>query len=264
MKTSGLGFEWFVAWRHLRDPERRSHRTLIVGAVVMGLGVLAIAASVVLGQRLSTPPGFLQARPPVWVEYLRTAGSIVAGLGFLITYLGLLFSFFTVFTSFSIFGVFLGTYAPIVVLSVMSGFEVDLKGKIRGSKADVVITRKDDGAFTEWRSIRERIVGVPGVVAATPYLESELMLNAAGTPAAVVMRGIDPDTATGVLDLGRTLREGKIQNLAHPEQVKSPIPPPRQRIFEDEQLDEDGDPEGGAAEAAKLPGSRWPGTGCGR
>jgi lipoprotein-releasing system permease protein len=257
MKTSGPGFEWFVAWRHLRDPERRSHRTLIVGVVVWGLGSLATAASYFLEHKLSTPPGFLQARPPIWVEYLRTGGTTVAGLGGLITYLGILFSSFTVFTAISIFGVFLGTSAPIIVLSVMSGFEADLKGKIRGSKADVVITRKDDRAFTEWRQVREKIAGVPGVLASTPYLESELMLNAAGTPAAVVMRGIDPETAPGVLDLAKTLREGKIDHLAHPEQVQSPIPPPRQRIFEEaETEEEDDDPEEGAA---KLPGSQQAG-----
>jgi lipoprotein-releasing system permease protein len=239
MKPSGPGFEWFVAWRHLRDPERRSHRTLIVGIVVFALGAAGIAAAYLLERRLSTPPGFLQARPPVWVEYLLTAGTVVAVLGGLITYLGILFSSFTVFTAISIFGVFLGTAAPIVVLSVMSGFEADLKGKIRGSKADVVITRKDDRAFTEWREVRGKIAGVPGVLASTPYLESELMMNAAGTAAAVVMRGIDPDTAGGVLDLGKTLREGKIEYLAHPERVKSPIPPARQRIFEDAEKDED-------------------------
>ena len=173
------------------------------------------------------------------MEYLRTGGAFVTGLGLLITYLGVLFASFTVFTAISIFGVFLGTAAPIVVLSVMSGFEADLKGKIRGSKADVVITRKDEGGFTEWRSVRQKIAGVPGVLASTPYLESELMLNAANTPAAVVMRGIDPESAPSVLDLGKTLREGKIDYLAHPERVKSPIPPPRQRIFEQEEDQEE-------------------------
>ena len=74
----------------------------------------------------------------------------------------MLFASFTVFTAISIFGVFLGTAAPIVVLSVMSGFEADLKGKIRGAKADVVITRTDDRAFTDWRAVREKIAGVPG------------------------------------------------------------------------------------------------------
>jgi lipoprotein-releasing system permease protein len=90
------------------------------------------------------------------------------------------------------------------------------------------------------------------VLASTPYLESELMLNAAGTPAAVVMRGIDPATATGVLDLGKTLREGKIDYLAHPERVKVPIPLPRQRIFEEAETEE-ADDEGGKEASIGLP-----------
>jgi lipoprotein-releasing system permease protein len=254
MKTAP-GFEWFVAWRHLRDPERRSRRTLIVGLVLTVLGIAQVAASYLLERRLETPPGFLQARPPVWVEYLRTGGAIAAGLGGLITYLGVLFASFTVFTAISIFGVFLGTAAPIVVLSVMSGFEADLKGKIRGSKADVVITRKDDRAFTEWRAVRETIAAVPGVLASTPYLESELMLNAAGSPAAVIMRGIDPQSAPGVLDLGKTLREGKIDYLAHPEDVRSPIPPPRQRLFEDGADEDEANGQGEGGDRAERPGT---------
>ena len=48
------GFEWFVAWRHLRDPERRSHRTLIVGLALIALGALALLVA-------ATLPAFLGA-----------------------------------------------------------------------------------------------------------------------------------------------------------------------------------------------------------
>jgi lipoprotein-releasing system permease protein len=237
------GFEWFVAWRHLRDPERRSRRTLVVGLGLLALGVMAVVASYVIAWKVGPTAGFLRPHPPAYLEYLRLGGSVVFTLGLLVSFLGLLFSLFTVFTAISIFGVFLGTAAPVLVLSVMSGFEADLKGKIRGAKADVVITRRDDRAFTAWREVRQKIARVPGVIASTPYLESEVMLNAAGTPAGVILRGIDPDTAPSVLDLGRTLREGRIQDLAHPERVQ-PALPPRQQFLDD---------EGDSAEAGRRP-----------
>jgi lipoprotein-releasing system permease protein len=237
----GRGFEWFVAWRHLRDPERKTRRTLILGLVLLALGLAALGASAWFGRQVDPQLGFLRGRPPAAVDYLRQGGIIAIILGGVITYLGVLFATFTVFTAISIFGVFLGTAAPIIALSVMSGFEADLKGKIRGAKADVVITRADDQPFTDWKDVREKVGRVPGVVASTPYIESEVMLYASGSPAGVVLRGIDPATASGVLDLDRTLREGKIEHLARPELVKPSIPPPPGLLDEEIQLR--GDPE---------------------
>ena len=54
---------------------------------------------------------------------------------------------------------------------------------------------------------------------ATPYLEAEVMVRAGVSPAGIVLRGIDPDSAATVLDLGRTARECSIEDLAHPERV---------------------------------------------
>ena len=230
-----------MAWRHLRDPERKTRKTLVLGLVLLALGLAALGGSLWLGRETEPPLGFLRGRPPAAVDYLRQGGIIGIILGGVITYLGALFATFTVFTAISIFGVFLGTAAPIIALSVMSGFEADLKGKIRGAKADIVITRGDDKPFTEWKDVRAKIARIPGVLASTPYIESEVMLYAAGSPAGVVLRGIDPATASGVLDLNRTLREGKIEHLARPELVKPSIPPPRGLI--DEEIELRGDPE---------------------
>jgi lipoprotein-releasing system permease protein len=225
------GFEWFVAWRHLRDPERRSRRLLVAGLVVLVLGLLILGVAWWIGQSTpATTVSFFRARPPLIVDYLRQGaiGAIIAGA--VITFLGALFATFTVFTAISIFGVFLGTSAPIIALSVMSGFESDLKGKIRGAKADVVITRAEEQPFTDWEEIRRKIAGVPGVSASTPYIESEVMLRSRTTPAGVILRGIDPASAPDVLDLERTLREGRVDDLAHPERVARSrglsVPPP--------------------------------------
>ena len=77
-----------------------------------------------------------------YIDWLKGAAVGAIGLGLLLAILGGLFASFTVFTAISIFGVFLGTGAPIIALSVMSGFEADLKSKIRATKADVVIERR--------------------------------------------------------------------------------------------------------------------------
>jgi lipoprotein-releasing system permease protein len=213
------GFEWFVAWRHLRDPERRSRRALYFGLAVVGLAILDLVALKLFGHPTRARPAILELQPSAMFERLWIAGTVGVIAGAIITFMGVLLASFTVFTAISIFGVFLGTAAPILALSVMSGFEVDLKTKIRGAKADVVITTSDDRPFLDWRQVRESVLRQPGVVGATPYLEAEVMVRAGAAPAGIMLRGIDPQSARSVLDLGRTLREGTVDDLEHPEKV---------------------------------------------
>jgi lipoprotein-releasing system permease protein len=219
------GFEWFVAWRHLRDPERRSRRTLLVGLAAVAAGALCLAAAALAPRLLHVharaPGEWMEAAPVALVERLRTAGIIGIGFGLLLTLLGALFATFTVFTAVSIFGVFLGTGAPIIALSVMSGFEADLKGKIRATKADVVISTADDRPFTDWRQVDAKLGGIPNLVGSMPYIESEVIIKHATNPAGmgIILRGIDPSRAPRVLGLERTMREGKISYLSHPDQI---------------------------------------------
>ena len=217
------GFEWFVAWRHLRDPERRSRHAI---ALKVGLAIIVLAAGLLIYLKVHGTPmrdvnGFFTARPDPIYEWLRIGAVIGLIVGFVVTFLGSLLASFTVFTAFSVFGVFLGTAAPILALSVMSGFEADLKGKIRGAKADVVVTipPDDERPFLDWRQARQAILRVSGVSAATPYLEAEVMVRSGASPAGIFLRGIDPATAASVLDLGKTARECSIEDLAHPERV---------------------------------------------
>jgi len=222
------GFEWFVAWRHLReDPERRSYRTAIVGLVllVVGAGWVALAHFGPMGlHRLARMSALLSAvLNPVGalLPYMDTAGIVAIAVGLLLAVLGTLLANFTVFTAISIFGVFLGTGAPIVALSVMSGFETDLKSKIRATKADVVISTTEDMPFTDWRAVEGKIASVTGVAAAMAYVESEVIIKHSSNPAGmgIILRGIDAPRAARVLNLERTLREGKVDYLLHPEKI---------------------------------------------
>ncbi|MFL5304969.1 MAG: FtsX-like permease family protein [Polyangia bacterium] len=219
------GFEWFVAWRHLRDPERRSRRTLWVGVAALVAGGLCFAAAALIprfmGVHARAPGEWMDPSPLAIVERLRTAGMIAVGVGLLLSLLGTLFALFTVFTAVSIFGVFLGTGAPIIALSVMSGFEADLKGKIRATKADVVISTSDDRPFTDWQPIDAKLAGIPDVVGSMPYVESEVIIKHATNPAGmgIIVRGIDPVSAPYVLGLEKTMQEGKISYLSHPNEI---------------------------------------------
>jgi hypothetical protein len=111
---TGLGFEWFVAWRHLRDPERRSRRAI---ALKVGIGhrrarVADLVYLKVHGTPMRDPNGFFTARPDPLYEWLRIGGVIAAIVGGIVTFLGVLLASFTVFTAISVFGVFWGPRRP--------------------------------------------------------------------------------------------------------------------------------------------------------
>jgi lipoprotein-releasing system permease protein len=221
------GFEWFVAWRHLRDPERRSRRTLLIGLAALLAGGLCFAAAALIphlgGIQARAPGEWMETHPLLIVDRLETAGAIAIAAGLLLALLGALFALFTVFTAVSIFGVFLGTGAPIIALSVMSGFEADLKGKIRATKADVAIATSDDRPFTDWQAVDARIAGIPGVVGSMAYIETEVIIKHVTNPAGmgIILRGIEPGRAQQVLGLERTMQEGKIAYLDHPDLIPS-------------------------------------------
>ena len=144
---------------------------------------------------------------PSWfgvvVLALVIGGSILA---FLAIFFGMLRAFFTFFTTVPIGGVWIGTMALVCVLSVMSGFESDLREKILGSSAHIQITR-EDGDFTEWHEIKARVDKLPGVVASTPYAVSEVVIAANNNGMPVIIKGIDPKTIGGVTDLVHDLED---------------------------------------------------------
>jgi lipoprotein-releasing system permease protein len=129
-------------------------------------------------------------------------GCIVGGFGLagLAVFFGMLRAYFSFFTTVSIGGVFIGTAALVVVLSVMSGFESDLREKILGSNAHIQITR-EEGDFTEWHDVKKRIDNIPGVVASTPYAVSEVVIAANSNGMNVIIKGIDPATVGKVTEL---------------------------------------------------------------
>jgi lipoprotein-releasing system permease protein len=113
-----------------------------------------------------------------------TLGAIWIGL----TVLRRLFSFFS---TVSIAGVWIGTMALVFVLSVMSGFESDLRQKILGSRAHIQISR-EEGDFVEWETVKAKVAKVPGVVASTPFAVSEVVIAANDNYFNVIIKGIDP------------------------------------------------------------------------
>jgi len=130
-------------------------------------------------------------------------------------------------TLISIGGVAIGVWALTVVLSVMSGFEGDLKTKILGTRSHGILQKYGQNDFPEWRQVREQVLAVPGVLGATPFIYNEVMLSADQNLTGALLEAIDPRTVGTVIDLPHTIQEGKLAYLEHPEQI--PAAPDRRR-----------------------------------
>ncbi|ABB32584.1 lipoprotein releasing system, transmembrane protein, LolC/E family [Geobacter metallireducens RCH3] len=134
-------------------------------------------------------------------------------------------TFISIITFISTAGVALGVMALIVVLAVMTGFEEDLKEKILGTNAHVVVL-KSSGTMEDYPAIMERLKKMKGVVAATPFIYSQVMLSTGSNVSGVVLRGIDVKTDPLVTNLYRSLVEGKLGDLERsPLPLATPEPP---------------------------------------
>jgi len=119
-------------------------------------------------------------------------------------------------TFISVSGVTLGVMALIIVISVMTGFESDIRRKVLGTNAHVNVVPQFGGAIERYREVTEEVLRVPGVVAAAPFVLSQAMLATPGAVQGAVLRGIDPVADAGVTDLARNLVSGTLADLGRP------------------------------------------------
>ncbi|ABQ27400.1 lipoprotein-releasing ABC transporter permease subunit [Geotalea uraniireducens] len=128
-------------------------------------------------------------------------------------------TFISLITLISVAGVALGVMALIIVLAVMTGFEEDLKDKILGTNAHIVVLKSSDG-IEDYPRLTERLMGLKGVVAATPFIYSQVMLTTGKNVSGVVLRGIDTKSDAQVTNLHKAVVEGKLADLDRP----APLP----------------------------------------
>ena len=115
----------------------------------------------------------------------------------------------SVITLISIAGVSLGVTAMIVVLSVMGGFKKDLKEKILGTKAHIVVKASDHGSLMEPQKVSEAAEGFDEIIGSSPFVEAEVMASSPTNLNGVMLRGIEPGQIGQVSDLDEALASGK-------------------------------------------------------
>jgi len=127
-------------------------------------------------------------------------------------------AFISIITVISTAGVALGVMALIIVLAVMTGFEEDLKDKILGTNAHIVVL-KTNGGIADYQQLVDKLKGFKGVVAATPFIYSQVMITNGKNVSGVVLRGVEAKTDVTVTNLHKAMIEGRLSDLARVESV---------------------------------------------
>ncbi len=125
-------------------------------------------------------------------------------------FIGLRYLRFKMITSISVVGVAFGVAGLAVALSIMSGFESELKDKIIGSNAHAVIQKRGFD-FSEYRTTIAKVERLKDVVAASPFVFSEVMVRSDEQLSGVFLKGIDVDSILSVHPL--KLEEGSLDGL---------------------------------------------------
>ncbi len=112
----------------------------------------------------------------------------------------------------SMVGIALGVAALIVVLSVMNGFQKELRSRILGVAAHVEISA-DNNLLMNWQKVAGVAAKNPQVVASAPYVLAQGMLSLDQSVQGVFIRGILPDEESRVADIGRHMKKGSLANL---------------------------------------------------
>ena len=119
--------------------------------------------------------------------------------------------FLSIINFVSIAGVAIGVMALIIVIGVMTGFDHDLKEKIIGANAHVVI-EKETGV-KDFNALRVKLQDVDGIEATTSYIHGNVFLEQGQRASSLVLRGVVPTTEGSVTKIDEYLLKTKIKDL---------------------------------------------------
>jgi lipoprotein-releasing system permease protein len=112
----------------------------------------------------------------------------------------------------SMIGIGLGVAALIVVLSVMNGFQEELRSRILGVASHVQITGENN-VLADWQSVVARVDNSKHVQGAAPYIMAQGMLANGQAVQGAIVRGILPSSEARVSDLASHMRAGQLSDL---------------------------------------------------
>lgn len=125
--------------------------------------------------------------------------------------------FISLITYLSAAGVGLGVAALVIVLSIMNGFEEEVRARIIGADAPLRVTTFSDRGAHDWRATAEQISKMDKVEAVTPYILEKGMIRNRRHTEGCVIRAVDVPTVEKVNSLQEMLVAGTLENLDLPD-----------------------------------------------
>jgi lipoprotein-releasing system permease protein len=112
----------------------------------------------------------------------------------------------------SMLGIALGVMALIVVLSVMNGFEKELRERILGMVSHVTISSLDE-SLKDWPTLSNEVRDIDEVIGSAPYVEAEAMLSNLSSVSGAIIRGVEPEFEPQVSEIHSHMTFGKLSDL---------------------------------------------------
>jgi lipoprotein-releasing system permease protein len=112
----------------------------------------------------------------------------------------------------SMLGIGLGVMALIVVLSVMSGFQKEIRARILGVTPHLQVSSYS-GQLNDWQNVLNVVESDPAVRAAAPYVDGQGMVSLNDSVQGVMVRGILPDAEQRLTALGDKMKQGSLNDL---------------------------------------------------
>jgi lipoprotein-releasing system permease protein len=121
--------------------------------------------------------------------------------------------FFVSFITFaSMGGICLGVAAIITIISVMNGFERDMRNTLLSVPAHATL-KASPARMAAWPQLAERIRHTPGVAGVAPFVELQTMMRRGSDQAGAIVRGILPDQESQVSDVAMHMQTGSLEEL---------------------------------------------------
>src|SRR5881409_4093060 len=102
----------------------------------------------------------------------------------------------------------LGVTVLILVISVMTGFDRELRQKVIDFDAHILVSSED--VLRDWRTLKTKIDNAPGVIATAPYIQGPVIVEFQNRRVAPFIRGIDPEQEEKVIPLRKFIKKGKL------------------------------------------------------
>jgi len=121
--------------------------------------------------------------------------------------------FISLITYISAGGVMIGVAALVIVLSVMNGFESEVRERIIGADAHIKVTEFHEAPLSDWKSLADSIRHIAHITGLSPYVQGKGMVRRGQSIEGAMIKGIDPKSVGAVSDLPKTIVAGSLDIL---------------------------------------------------